>query len=247
MANTPYQKIISLVPSLTELLFAFGLDSHIVGRTRFCVHPNPKVNYVPIVGGTKNPRLDKITEANPDLIVANKEENRKEDIKQLQDKFDVFLTDIGNIHDALSTISELGEKLGVPERAEDLVDGIKNVFENRPVKEPLRTAYLIWKKPWMSVGHDTYIHDIMTHWGLINIFGNKKRYPPFEIEELKEAKPDLILLSSEPYPFKEKDAAPIIDQFPEARIELINGEWFSWYGSRMLLSFKKLNKWRSFL
>ena len=247
MSELPYQRIISLVPSLTELLFYWGLDSNIIGRTRFCVHPKSKVNYVPIMGGTKNPRLNKIAAAHPDIIIANKEENRKEDIKILEKKFNVFLTDIKTIKDALSTLSQLGNELGVTGKAGLLVRQITDVLNNRPQKAPIRTAYLIWKNPWMSVGSDTYIHDVMTHWGLTNVFEDEQRYPSFDLERLKERKPELILLSSEPYPFKKKHIAPVIKQCPDSRIELINGEWFSWYGSRMLLSFKKMNKWRDLI
>ncbi|HKJ34802.1 MAG TPA: helical backbone metal receptor [Balneolales bacterium] len=247
MPALPYQRIISLVPSLTELLFYLGLDNHIVGRTRFCVHPATKVADVPIIGGTKNPRLDKIAQISPDLIIANKEENRKEDIAELEKNFKVYLTDIQTIEDALITIHQLGNELAVPGEAQKLVDQISTVYKERPKKPSIPTAYIIWKEPWMSIGNDTYIHDVMTHWGLTNVFEHTERYPSFELDELSEYKPRLILLSSEPYPFKEKHIDPIIRQCPEARIELIDGEWFSWYGSRMLLSFKKLNKWRSFL
>lgn len=241
---TNHQKIISLVPSLTELVIDLGLEDQLVGRTRFCVHPKNKVEEIPIVGGTKNPRLDKIREINPDYIIANKEENRPEDIKSLMDEFEIKVTDIATIEDALITIHELGQELEVAETAKHLISGIQQRLEQRPDVPDLRTAYLIWKDPWMSVGHDTYIHDVLEHWNLSNVFGDQKRYPKFDLNELKEYNPDLVLLSSEPYPFKEKHLAQIEEACPAARVLLVEGEWFSWYGSHMKHAFERLNGWR---
>ncbi|MCW9708701.1 helical backbone metal receptor [Fodinibius salsisoli] len=238
-----YQRIISLVPSLTELLIDLGLTEQLVGRTRFCVHPKQQVASVPIVGGTKNPRLDKIHEANPDLIIANKEENRRQDIQNLTD-FEVEVTDISTIEDALITIHQLGQKLGVASQSEQLIQEIQGRLEERPQEPELRTAYLIWKDPWMTVGGDTYIHDVLAHWNMPNVFSKQQRYPKFELEELKEYNPDLILLSSEPYPFKEKHMAQIEEVCPAARVLLAEGEWFSWYGSHMKHAFGRLNVWR---
>lgn len=239
-----YQKIISLVPSLTELVIDLGLEDRLVGRTRFCVHPKKKVEEIPIVGGTKNPRLDKIREINPDYIIANKEENRPQDIKSLMDDFEINVTDIATIGDALITIHELGQVLGVVDKADRLISDIQERLEDRPNISPLRTAYMIWKDPWMTVGHDTYIHDVLKHWSLPNVFDQQKRYPTFNLDELKKYNPDLVLLSSEPYPFKEKHLAQVEEACPAARVLLVEGEWFSWYGSHMKHSFERLNGWR---
>jgi ABC-type Fe3+-hydroxamate transport system substrate-binding protein len=239
-----YQRIVSLVPSLTELLIDLDLARHLVGRTRFCVHPKGKVANIPVVGGTKNPRLDKIHEVEPDYILANKEENRREDILELQKDYHVQLTDITTIEDAMITIHELGLELGVPEQARHLNDQLSHALENRPEEPPLRTAYLIWKDPWMTVGRDTYIHDVMKHWGLTNVFGGWMRYPKITFYDIARQHPDLILLSSEPYPFKEKHLSEFETAFPQARVLLVEGEWFSWYGSHMLHSFSRLNVWR---
>ncbi|MGD8428175.1 MAG: helical backbone metal receptor, partial [Balneolaceae bacterium] len=228
---TDQKRIISLVPSLTELLFALGLEAQLVGRTRFCVHPKGKVEEIPIVGGTKNPRLDKIRDANPDYIIANKEENRPEDIKDLMAECKVNVTDIATIEDALITIHELGRDLGVTEKADRLISQIQEPLEARPDEPELRTAYLIWRDPWMTVGKDTYIHDVMKHWNLVNVFGGQTRYPKFELPELKSYNPDLVLLSSEPYPFGEKHVDQVEKICPAARILLVEGEWFSWYGA----------------
>lgn len=242
--SATYQRIVSLVPSLTELLIDLGLKNQLAGRTRFCVHPEQKVASIPIIGGTKNPRLDKIHQANPDLIIANKEENRPQDVRSLMQDFEVEVTDISTIEDALITIHKLGQRLGAEEQAETLIQNIQERLSERPEEPKLRTAYLIWKDPWMTVGGDTYIHDVLSHWKLPNVFGGEKRYPKFELEELKSYHPDLILLSSEPFPFKEKHLAPIEEACPAARVLLVEGEWFSWYGSHMKHAFGRLNVWR---
>lgn len=243
MDNTP-ERIISLVPSLTELVIDLGLEDHLVGRTRFCVHPKEKVEEIPIVGGTKNPRLDKIRQKNPDYIIANKEENRPEHIKDLMKDFEINVTDIATIEDALITIHELGQVLNKTKEAKQLISDIQQRLDERPDENELRTAYMIWKDPWMTVGHDTYIHDVLAHWNLPNVFSDKKRYPTFKLEDLRQYNPDLILLSSEPYPFKEKHMAQVEEACPAARVLLVEGEWFSWYGSHMKHSFGRLNAWR---
>jgi ABC-type Fe3+-hydroxamate transport system substrate-binding protein len=241
---TDKKSIISLVPSLTKLVIDLGIGDQLVGRTRFCVHPKDKVKDIPIVGGTKNPRLDKIYDIDPDYIIANKEENRPEDIKALMHDFEVNVTDIATIEDALITIHELGQVLGKENRANKLIEEIQQLLNNRPDEPELRTAYMIWKDPWMTVGHDTYIHDVLEHWNLTNVFGAQSRYPKVNPEDLKKHHPDLILLSSEPYPFKEKHLNQVQEFCPAARVLLVEGEWFSWYGSHMKHAFARLNMWR---
>ncbi|WP_138431321.1 helical backbone metal receptor [Fodinibius saliphilus] len=236
--------IISLVPSLTELLIDLGLHGQLVGRTRFCVHPREKVENIPIVGGTKNPRLDKIHNIDPDYIIANKEENRPEDINQLTADSEVIITEIETIEDALIAIHNLAQTFNVSETAEQLITDIQQRLEERPDETELRTAYMIWKDPWMSVGHDTYINDVLEHWNLPNVFNSESRYPTFELESLKSYNPDLVLLSSEPYPFKEKHIAVVKEACPAARVLVVEGEWFSWYGSHMKHAFGRLNSWR---
>lgn len=233
--------IVSLVPSLTELLFDLGLEAQVKGRTRFCIHPKEKVKSVPIVGGTKTPDLEKIRQINPNLIIANREENRKEHIEELQKEFEVILTEISTIEEALFEIHEIGKKCGVSESAEKLIFDIQQEMNRAPDVNPLTAAYLIWRKPWMSVGHDTYIHSVMEHWKLKNVYEEKVRYPTITLEALSLKKPRLILLSSEPYPFKEKHIAEVSEICSGSDIMLVNGEWFSWYGSRMLQAFRQLN------
>lgn len=240
----PYNRIVSLVPSLTELLIELGLKEQLVGRSRFCVHPKEEVKDIPIMGGTKNPRLDKIREAGPDYILANKEENRKVDVEELREDFFVRLTDIATIEDALIAIHELGLELGVADEAKLLIAEITEALEERPREPVQRTAYFIWKDPWMTIGRDTYIHDVMAHWDLKNVFGDRRRYPKIDFYDLTEKDPELILLSSEPYPFKEKHLKEVEEAFPKALVLLAEGEWFSWYGSHMRHSFRRLNVWR---
>ncbi|MEX2477136.1 MAG: helical backbone metal receptor [Gracilimonas sp.] len=245
MSDLPYQKIISLVPSLTELLIDLGLKDQLIGRTRFCIHPEKDIKEIKIVGGTKNPRLEKIIELEPDFILANKEENRKEDIEVLQKYTEVYVTDIETIEDALLEISSLGEILGMKKAAKKIVSKTTSLLTEMPNEEELSVAYFIWKDPWMTVGNDTYIHHVLRRYNLYNVYESDSRYPKTDLDELASRNPDLILLSSEPYPFKEKHIAEIRKTCPDSKIELVNGEWFSWYGSRMIKAFEKLNDWRT--
>lgn len=240
-------KIVSLVPSLTELLIDIGLTKELAGRTRFCVHPKEIIEQIPIIGGTKNPNIQKIKQIQPDFVVANKEENRKEDIEAIRGFSKVLVTDISSITDALLAINELGEKLGKRDTSHTLVNEIGMLLIETPKPDPLTTAYLIWKNPIMTVGYDTYIHDVMNHWALENVFGALKRYPEITIDDLKQKSPDVVLLSSEPYPFSDKHMDEFKKHLPNSRIILINGEWFSWYGSRMKPAFDALNTWRTSL
>lgn len=244
----PPAKIISLVPSLTELLFDLGLGERVAGRTRFCIHPQAFITDVPIVGGTKNPDLDKIRTIEPDLIIANREENRKEDIEQLQeDGFNVMVTEVGTIEEALFVIHDIGWTCGVQDKAKNLIQNIQDQLAKTAPFTERTAAYLIWRDPWMSVGCDTYIHSVMEHYHLHNVFSDTTRYPKLTLHEISLKKPDLILLSSEPYPFKEKHIKEVGDVCSGSDILLVNGEWFSWYGSRMLTAFKKLNTFRKLM
>lgn len=236
--------IVSLVPSLTELLFDLGLGELLTGRTRFCIHPETEIEKVPIIGGTKNPRIDKIRKIDPDLIIASREENRKEDIEELETAAEVLLTDIGSIEDALLSIYDIGRRCGVKKNAERLIKDIRAELDEVPEEPIQNVAYFIWRDPWMTVGSDTYIHSVLTNWKLENVYGDHKRYPKTSLDELRYKKPELILLSSEPYPFKDKHRKEVESACPRARVLLVNGEWFSWYGSRMRSAFNELNSFR---
>ncbi|MEQ9266275.1 MAG: helical backbone metal receptor [Balneolaceae bacterium] len=239
-----YQRIISLVPSLTELLIDLGLKDRLIGRTRFCIHPSNQVGTIPIIGGTKNPNIEKILALEPDLVISNKEENRKEDVEELLKHVEVIVTEIDSIQQGLNSIDELGKKLNIEEDAKILINSITKLIPDPSNYEPVEAAYFIWREPWMSIGNDTYINDVMKHFGLNNIFENQARYPVTTLKELSIKQPKVILLSSEPFPFKEKHAMEVRVACPESKVVLVDGEWFSWYGSRMLPAFRELNTWR---
>lgn len=232
----PYpQRIISLVPSITELLFDLGLEDRVAGITKFCVHPEHWFRMKTRVGGTKNIKIDTIQSIAPDLIIANKEENVKEQIELLASGFPVWVTDINNFEEALEMIIQTGQITGKKERASQLSQQIQMAFTALPVlTKKIRTVYLIWKDPWMTVGGDTFIQDMMDKAGLLNVFGEAKRYPVITLEKIEEARPELVLLSSEPYPFKQKDVDQLQSLLPDTRILAADGEIFSWYGSRLL-------------
>lgn len=240
-----YQRIISLVPSLTQLVLDLGLGNRLVGRTRFCIHPEELVKEIPIIGGTKNPNIEKILSLNPDYIIANHEENRKEDVQELQAHTEVNITEIDTINDAINAICELGGDLGLASNAQKLVDEITVLSSASPKYPSLKTAYFIWKDPWMVSASGTYIDSVMKHYDLENVFSDQQRYPQISLDELQDQDPELILLSSEPFPFKQKHIEEIQKVCPDTKIELINGEWFSWYGSGMLEAFDRLNAWRA--
>lgn len=243
----PYKRIISLVPSLTELIIDLDESDLLIGRTKFCIYPEHTIHNIPHIGGTKNPKISKILSLNPDLIIANKEENRKEDVEELSKHTEVLVTDINTIESAISTIQYLGELLEIETKTELLIKDINSVLNNMHQHDVKTTAYFIWREPWMTIGNDTYIHDVMKQFGLQNVYGNQNRYPQVDFEELNDLSPELILLSSEPFPFKEKHLEEVQKNCPNSKIILVSGEWFSWYGSRMYPAFKEISAWRTTL
>lgn len=227
-------RIISAVPSQTELLFDFGLDEEIVGLTKFCIRPVGKVKQKTLIGGTKTLNLKAIHALNPDFILANKEENTREQIETLQHRYTVHVTDVNTLPDALTMIREVGAMVGKGTEAEALTNRIETTLTPLPQTTGLTVAYLIWRKPYMVAASDTFIHAMLKQAGFLNAFAGQTRYPIVSAEELKTAQPDLIFLSSEPYPFSEKHQAELQVICPSARIRLVDGEVFSWYGSRLL-------------
>jgi ABC-type Fe3+-hydroxamate transport system substrate-binding protein len=238
------KRIVSLVPSQTELLYDLGLEDEVVGITKFCIHPNEWFRNKTRIGGTKNINIEKIKSLSPDLIIANKEENVKEQIEALESIAPVWVTDVNNLDDALDMIGTIGTLTGKKLKAESLMQEIKLRFSKLQTCLPdrqapnyqLPTAYLIWKDPYITIGGDTFINDMLNRCGLKNIFEATNRYPETSIQQLAANNIDLILLSSEPYPFKEKHIEEIKLQIPNAKIVLVDGEMFSWYGSRLLQS-----------
>ena len=235
-----YHRIISLVPSLTELLHDLGLEEEVVGITKFCVHPEVWFRTKTRIGGTKEVHFEKIYDLRPDLIIANKEENVKDQIELLGQKYDVLLTDVNNLDEALEMIKTVGCYTNKKREAEILSEKISIQFNNLEEillnKKQIRAAYFIWKNPYMVAANKTFIDEMMKYCGFQNIFSEENRYPEIELKQLETLKCELILLSSEPYPFKEKHKEEFSKQLPGIEIKLVDGEMFSWYGSRLLMA-----------
>ena len=231
-------RFVSLVPSLTELLFLLGLDEQVVGITRFCVHPKKKIRGITRIGGTKTIKIDKTIDLTPDLVIANKEENSKNDIELLSQKCNVWVTEIINLNDVYAVILELGLRTKTAKKAQDLIANIKLGFYSLHNLLPeLKVLYVIWNAPIMVAGHETFINSILKELHWINILPLEAiRYPVLSAEKVLELAPEYILLSSEPYPFKENHLVQYKNQFPNSNVILVDGEMFSWYGSRLLLA-----------
>ena len=237
LVRTP-KRIISLVPSQTELLFDLGLSDEIVGITKFCVHPEVQFRIKPRVGGTKKVNFDRVAELKPDLIIANKEENDREQIETLMNKYPVWISDVKHLEDALDMIRILGKLVGKTETADHLAQTIQQAFfkVSQANLSPLKAAYFIWNEPMMVAGGDTFIDQMLKLAGYQNVFGGIPRYPGIDIEDIQAASPQVILLSSEPFPFKEKHLTQFKQWLPNSVVHLVDGELFSWYGSRLLKS-----------
>lgn len=236
--NALPQRIISVVPSQTELLHYLGLEDKIAGITKFCIHPREMFRSKTRIGGTKQLNIEKIKSLKPDLIIANKEENTKDQLEELMKFFPVWISDIKNLADALDMIKSVGEITGTGKKAEELTGLINGKFQQLGKSISLQTtaAYFIWQKPYMVAGGDTFINDMMQRAGLQNIFAGKNRYPETSIEEINLLKPGFILLSSEPFPFKEKHKKEIEKLCRGSIVLPVDGEMFSWYGSRLLIA-----------
>lgn len=231
------QRVVSLVPSQTEFLYDLGLGERLLGLTKFCIHPPQWRKEKTVVGGTKNFRMEVIDSLKPDLIIGNKEENYKEGIEELASKYPVWMSDIFNIEDSIAMMESLGQILGLSFQAKQLTKGIAQGFDSWEEKKktlgaPPRAAYLIWKNPYMGVGPNTFIHYLLGRAGLKNVL-ETARYPEVSLQELQELRLDFLLLSSEPYPFKDKHIEELSEQLPHTKVLLVDGEAFSWYGSRL--------------
>jgi ABC-type Fe3+-hydroxamate transport system substrate-binding protein len=233
--NYPPQRIISLVPSQTELLFDLGLDEEVIGITKFCIHPKDKFKSKAKVGGTKNINLERIRSLKPDLIIGNKEENDQNQIEELMKEFPVWMSDILVLEDALKMIEQVGILTGHTEKSELIASNIENRFaELESVSaDNLKTAYFIWKDPYMLAGNNTFIDNILQRAGFTNSL-KMNRYPAMSLEQLEKLSPEVIFLSSEPYPFKDEHVQEMKTQFPDSKVMIVDGELFSWYGSRLL-------------
>lgn len=235
------KRIISLVPSQSELLWDLGLRDELIGITKFCIHPNEMFKFKDRVGGTKTLDIHKIRSLKPDLIIGNKEENEYAQIKELQNEFPVWMSDIYNLNDAYNMISDIGKLVHKKNEATRLISNIQKSFS--VIKKYNKTVlYLIWKNPFMAAGNSTFIGDVLNQMGLINSLKNSDlRYPELTMDEIKNLNPNLIFLSSEPFPFKESHINELKQLVPNATVKLVDGELFSWYGSRLLKSVEYLN------
>ncbi|MDZ4838736.1 MAG: helical backbone metal receptor [Bacteroidota bacterium] len=226
-------RIISLVPSITELLYDFGLHQNIVGRTHFCIHPSDKVKDAKRIGGTKTVNLLKVKELMPDLIIANKEENVKEQVEELAKYFPTYISDINTVAEAYTMMLDLGTLTNKREKATSLVNSIKRNFHKIDTLHNETVLYLIWKNPYMSIGCDTFINDMLSKVGYQNVLLYHTRYPKLSIQDIVELNPENVFLSSEPFPFTDIHISELQQILPNSKISLVDGEMFSWYGSRM--------------
>jgi len=235
-------RIISLVPSITELLFYLGLKNRIIGVTNFCKYPEKEIINITKVGGTKTINFDVIEKLNPDLIIAVKEENTKDEVLKLTENFNVFIGDLFDYKSALQLILEIGKICKVENQAVQLVSKIEINFLKLNNSIQKTCCYFIWNKPIMTVGGTTFISSMLEKVGFKNVFSHLQSYPEINEADIIEKNPEYILLSSEPFKFTEKHRKIYQEKFPKSRVVLVDGEMFSWYGSRMLYAtdyFKK--------
>jgi len=232
--NTYPKKIVSLVPSQTELLINLGLKHLLVGITNFCIHPQKDISLKTKIGGTKTPKLNTILGLAPDLIIANKEENNLNDIEALSKNTNVWVSDINSYEDNFKLIIDLGILFNKYTEATSLCTEIKDNWKKIPTVKSKSCLYFIWRKPYMLAGKDTFINSVLDKSNFDNII-SKNRYPTLSIEQLSILNPELVLLSTEPYSFKEKHISEFREIFPKAIIKIVDGELFSWYGSRQKL------------
>ncbi|MAB57750.1 MAG: cobalamin-binding protein [Aequorivita sp.] len=232
-------RIVSLVPSQTELLVDLGLREKIVGITKFCVHPSDLKSEKTVVGGTKQVNFNKIKALRPDIVICNKEENTEELVGELSRIAPVWISDIVTITDNNRMIEQLGQIFDVVSKASEIVSKINSelaLFRNyiKGYSEK-RVLYIIWKKPYMAAGRGTFIDSLLKENKYSNIFSvNAGRYPEVKQEDFLKA--DIIFLSTEPYPFKNVDVVEMTKKL-NREVKLVDGEFFSWYGSRLMKAF----------
>ncbi|MDX1278165.1 ABC transporter substrate-binding protein [Oceanihabitans sediminis] len=238
LASVP-KRIVSLVPSQTELLVDLGLEDAIVGITKFCVHPKNLIKNKKIVGGTKQVHLDKIKALQPDIILCNKEENTQDIVAACSEISPVHVSDIETISDCVAVIQQYGamfqKEAAAKHISETIQNNLKDFQEYIKDKPRKKVAYFIWKKPFMVAGKHTFIEYLLKLNNFENVYADLDRYPEIDIANAKAV--DTVFLSSEPYPFKEEHKREFLAYFPDARIQLVDGEMFSWYGSRLIKAF----------
>lgn len=232
-----FKRIISLVPSQTELLFYLGVGEQVVGVTKFCVHPKEAMQNTSIIGGTKTIHYERIVRLNPDLIIGNKEENTQEMIETLGASYNLWCSDIVDIPTSLAAITDIAWLIGKEECGKELVAEIKKEQSQLTQFQTKKAAYLIWNEPVMAAATGTFIDSMLEAAGFENALASFDRYPEIGIEVLQGAALDYLFLSSEPFPFKEKHVNHFQELLPHTKVLIVDGEMFSWYGSRLLLAF----------
>jgi iron complex transport system substrate-binding protein len=246
------KRIVSLVPSQTELLVDLGLREQIVGVTKFCVHPKDLRKQKKIVGGTKQVHYKRISDLDPDIILCNKEENTEEMVTELEKIAPVHVSNVKNIDDSLQLIRQYGEMFGVAKKASEIAGKIKSekdLFQQEMREVPeRRVAYFIWKNPWMVAGGDTFIDYLLELNRFKNVFSEENsRYPEINLEQLGQRKVELLLLSTEPFPFKSKDKEALKKEMGIGGVHIVDGEYFSWYGSRLQAAFRYFRELQAIL
>jgi ABC-type Fe3+-hydroxamate transport system substrate-binding protein len=228
------QKIVSLVPSISELLWDMNLQDELVGVTKFCIHPKDLRAEKAIVGGTKNVKIERLMALQPDFVIANLEENTKDEIEAISKLVPTYISDINSIEEMRAFILDMGKICNRELESKSILKKVKETMDGIIPFHPIRTAlYLIWNDPFMSIGNDTFINHMMEKVGYTNCLSNKTRYPVLTESDILELNPSEILLSSEPFPFKENHQIEIQKKFPNSKVKLVDGEAFSWYGSRI--------------
>jgi len=246
--QTSPRRIISLVPSQTEFLYDLGLEASIIGITKFCIHPLHLKQTKAIVGGTKNVKIDKIKALQPDIIIANKEENTKEIVEELREICPVWVTDINTMEDNFKMISDFGQLFNKRIEAKkwgDKIDFAFRDFQTFVMNKPSqKVAYFIWANPYMVAGKNTFINELLKLNNFINIYENREeRYPEIIIQKMRiQGDPDIVFLSSEPFPFKDEHAFELGRYTHHAKTIFVDGEMFSWYGSRIAKAFDYFKK-----
>ena len=233
-------RIVSLCPSLTELVFDLGKGDDIVGRTKFCVHPAERVTAVESVGGTKNPKVDRILALKPDLVLMNEEENRVEDARALEaGGLAVHVSMPRTARETAEMVRSIASAVQAAARGESIARDIEaraaRVREGAVGRRPLRYAYLIWREPWMTVSDDTFIAELLGMAGGENVFGEATdRYPTVTLDDLAREAPRVVLLPNEPFPFQTRHVVELTAAlgWDESRFQLVDGELLSWHGSR---------------
>lgn len=228
------KRIVSLCPSITETLYALGLEERIVGRTKYCIHPAEQIKGATLVGGTKDVDFKMIQDLQPDLIITDKEETPRGVAEELMERYNVFIFDVQTYENALHMIKMLGKITDCEKKSTELIQSIEKEFALLPKENNKKVIYFIWRKPYMAAGRNTFIHSIISKCGFINVIATREeRYPEITIEEIEKLQPDILFLSSEPFPFADQHKEELQKLLPNVKIILVDGEYFSWYGARM--------------